>query len=310
MKIAILGAGGVGGYLAVKLTEAGTPVALIARGAQLAAIRENGLTLIEPEGTSVARPAELTDDPGAVGTPDAIVVTVKAHQLAAALDQIAPAVGPDTLVVTVQNGVDAPDMAAEAFGRDRAAICVTRILCNITAPGELTRYGAPRSFTIGSAVDGGQAEPRVAALRATLAAAGVEAPECDDVRVDLWRKFLLFNAGSSCTAGARTRVGVIRDTPALAALFRRLIEETYDVARAEGVALPETAVDDIWSYMQSAMPDEARTSTAHDLERGLALEIDHICGSVARRGRALGVDVTASETVYALLAPYKDGTPG
>ncbi len=89
-----------------------------------------------------------------------------------------------------------------------------------------------------------------------------------------------------------------------------MIRETYEVARAEGIALPDTAVDDIWTYMQTEMPAEARTSTAHDLERGLPLEIDHICGSVARRGRALGVDVTASETVAALLAPYKLGTPG
>lgn len=305
MKIAILGAGGVGGYLAARLAQAGTPVALIARGAHLEAIRARGLTLIEPEGTSVTHPEVLTDDPRRIGTPDAIVVTVKAHQLADALAGIAPAVGPDTLVVTVQNGVDAPEMAVEAFGPDRVAICVSRILCNITAPGELTRYGTPRSFTIGT-VGGGQAAPGVAALRAALAAAGVEAPDCDDVRVDLWRKFLLFNAMSSTTAGARTRIGVVRDTPALAALARRLIGETFAVARAEGIALPDDAAEKTWALLQTLAP-ESRASTAHDLELGRPLEIDHICGSVARRGRALGVDVSASETVYALLAPYKDG---
>lgn len=306
MKIAILGAGGIGGYLAVKLTEAGTPVALIARGAHLDAIRANGLKLIEPEGTTTVRPAVLTDDPSEIGTPDAIVVTVKAHQLAAALDQIAPAVGPDTLVVTVQNGVDAPDMAAEAFGPGRVAICVSRILSNITGPGEITRYGAHRSFTIGS-LEGGQANEKVARLRRALTGAGVDAPDCSDVLVDLWTKFLLFNAVSSTTAGARTRVGTLRDTPALAALAQRLIRETWELARAEGVALPETLVVDIWTFVKTQMPAEARASTAHDLERGLPLEIDHICGSVARRGRALGVDVTASETVAALLDPYKNG---
>jgi len=309
MKIAILGAGGIGGYLAVKLTEAGTPVALIARGAHLEAIRAGGLKLIEPEGTTISRPDLLTDDPREIGTVDAIVVTVKAHQLADALAQIAPAVGPGTLVVTVQNGVDAPDMAADAFGPERVAICVARILSNITGPGEITRYAVPRSFTIGG-VDGGQQSARVTRLRETLAAAGVDVPECDDVRVDLWTKFLLFNAGSSVTAGARTRMGTIRNTPELSALAQRLIRETWEVARAEGVALPDTAAEDIWTYMKTNMPDEARTSTAHDLELGRALEIDHICGSVARRGRALGVDVTASETVYALLAPFKDCKPG
>lgn len=306
MKIAILGAGGIGGYLAAKLTGAGTPVALIARGAHLDAIRAGGLRLIEPEGTQVARPEVLTDDPRAVGPADAVVVTVKGHQLTAALDQIAPAVGPGTLVVTVQNGVDAPDMAARAFGRERVAICVARILCNITAPGELTRYGTARSFTIG-ALDGRQQGAGVGRLRAVLAAAGVDVPDCDDVRADLWTKFMMFNAASSITAGARVRVATLRETPELAALAQRLIRETWEVARAEGIALPERLRDDVWAMIRDKMPAEARTSTAHDLDHGRALEIDHICGSVARRGRALGVDVTASETVAALLAPYRDG---
>ncbi|HCQ63835.1 MAG TPA: 2-dehydropantoate 2-reductase [Rhodobacteraceae bacterium] len=308
MKIAILGAGGVGGYLAAKLTEAGTPVALIARGAHLDAIRARGLKLIEPGGTTVTRPEVLTDDPREIGTPDAIVVTVKAHQLADAFAQIAPAVGPDTLVVTVQNGVDAPDMAAEAFGPARVAICVSRIFSNITAPGEITRYGAPRSFAIGG-IDGGQNGAAVSALRKTLAAAGVLVPDCDDVRIDLWSKFLLFNAISSTTAAARTRVGVVRDTPALADLAQRLIGEACAVGRAEGIALADDAVEKTWGFIGSMAP-ESRASTAHDLEHGRALEIDHICGSVARRGRALGVDVTASETVAAVLAPFKLGTPG
>ena len=309
MKIAILGAGGIGGYLSAKLAEAGTPVSLIARGAHAAAIRADGLRLVEPDVTTVAHPHALTDDPTDLGPQDAVVVTVKAHQLAEALKSIAPMVGPDTLVITVQNGVDAPEIAAQAYGPGRATICVARIFSNITAPGEITRYGPMRSFTLG-ALDGSQTDPRIAALRETLAAAGIDAPACDDVRVDLWRKFMLFNAVSSTTAGGRTRVGVVRATPPLAALAQRLIAETLAVGRAEGVPLTEDAGDAIWSYIAGQMPQEARASTAHDLERGLALEIDHICGSVARRGRALGVDVTASETVFALLAPYKDGTPG
>lgn len=309
MNIAILGAGGIGGYLAARLTEAGTPVALIARGAHLEAIRTDGLRLIEPDGTTLARPAVLTDDPGAIGTADAVIVTVKAHQLGDALAGIAPAVGPDTLVVTVQNGVDAPDMAVEVYGADRVAIGVARIFSNITAPGEITRYGPNRTFTIGAAADGGQGHPGIAGLRGALIAAGVDAPDCADVRVDLWTKFLLFNAVSSTTAGARTRVGVVRETPALAALALRLIEEVDRVARGEGVALPEDAVERAWGMFNS-LPPEGRASTAHDLELGRALEIDHICGSVARRGRALGVDVTASETVAALLAPYKTGAGG
>ena len=308
MKIAILGAGGIGGYLTAKLTLAGHPVALVARGAHLAAMQAGGLKLVEPDGAHVVRPAVLTQDVADIGTPDVVVVTVKGQQLADALDQIAPAVGPETMVMTVQNGVDAPEIAAAAFGAERVAICVARIFSNITGQGEVTRYGPMRSFTIGAS-DGRQNAPRVARLREVLASAGVVAPDCADVRVDLWTKFMLFNAVSSTTAAARTRVGVVRDTPALAALARRLIRETYEVGRASGIALPDGAPEAVWNYIATQMPDEARASTAHDLENGAALEIDTICGSVARRGRALGVDVTASETVYALLAPYRAGHP-
>lgn len=309
MDIAVLGAGGLGGYLVAKLAHAGQPVSLIARGAQLAAIRERGLTLIEPEGTITVQPRVLTEDVAEIGTPDAIVVTVKAHQFAQALEQIAPAVGPKTRIVTVQNGVDAPDQAADAFGRVRVMIGVVRIFSNITAPGEITRYGPMRSFTLGS-YDGAQDAGGVPELRAALAQAGVASPGCENVRVDLWKKFMLFNAISSMTAGARTRVGVVRASPVMTALARRLVTETWEVARAEGVAITEAAIDEVLGFFQNTLPDEARASTAHDLEGGIPLEIDHIAGSVARRGRALGVDVTASETIAALLEPYRLGTPG
>ena len=235
------------------------------------------------------------------------MLAVKAHQLGAALEQIAPAVGPDTLVMTTQNGVDAPDMVAKAFGAEKALIGVVRIFANITGPGEITRYGQHRSFVIG-AKDGAQAGARAAAVRDVFNGAGIEAREVPDIHADLWTKLVAFNAVSSVTAGARTRIGTVRETPALAALAKRLSREVFDVGIAEGIALPKNAVDRALD-MVMALPDESRASTAHDLEQGRALEIDHVCGSIARRGRRLGVDVTASETVAALLEPFKMGRP-
>lgn len=303
MRIAIVGAGGIGGYLAAKLTYAGQEVALLARGGQLAAIREDGLRLIDPEGDLTVRPTILTDDPGAIGTPDLIVLAVKAHQLAEAIEQIRPAVGPGTRLLPFQNGVDAPDTLSRAFGPDRSLIGVAMILANITAPGVITRYGPPGAFVVGTG-NGGQAG--VADIIGTFRAAGIDAPERPDVRVTLWEKFVLFNAGSSITAGTRKRVATIRDDPAAYALTRRLMEEAAAVARAAGVDLPDDIVDRRMAVFDG-MPDNARTSTAHDLDEGRPLEIDFICGAVARRGRAAGLDVTASETVYALLSPWKDG---
>ncbi|MEM6824464.1 MAG: 2-dehydropantoate 2-reductase N-terminal domain-containing protein, partial [Pseudomonadota bacterium] len=139
MKIAIVGAGGIGGYLAVKLIVAGAEVALVARGSHRAAIAQRGLRLVEPDGGVTVRPPVLTDDLGEIGPQDLVIVAVKAHQLTEAITQLHPALGPETRVLPFQNGVDAPDLVARSFGRDRALIGVARIFANITAPGVITR---------------------------------------------------------------------------------------------------------------------------------------------------------------------------
>ncbi len=306
MQIAIIGAGGVGGYLAAKFTAAGQDVSVLARGAQLAAIRKDGLRLFDPEGDLTATPALVTDDAGALGQPDLIVVTVKAHQLADTLAQIAPAVGPGTRVLPIQNGVDAPEMLAQAFGRERALIGVARIFANITGPGTITRYGTARGFTIGT-IDGRQGAVRD--LIEAFRGAGIIAPDHPDVRIDLWAKFVLFNGTSSVNAAARARFGVLRALPETAALVRRVMDETLALGRASGVPLPPRIVDDCMRVFHESLPEDGRTSTAHDLDEGRALEIDHISGAVARRGRALDIDVTASETLYAVLRPWRDGPP-
>lgn len=304
MKIAIVGAGGIGGYLTAKLETAGTPVALLARGAHLQAMLEGGLHLADPEGDLTVNPSVLTDDAAQLGQPDLIVLAVKAHQLASALQQITLAVGDRTRILTFQNGVDAPDMVAESFGRERALMGVAMILANITAPGVITRYGKPRAFIFGD-MDGQQGP--VADIRGVFADAGIRSADHDDVRVALWEKFVLFNAGSAITAGTRLRVAEIRKDSAACALVRKLMEETYAVALASGVPLPEDTVEKQYNIFKNVMPPEARTSTAHDLEGGRPLEIDFLCGAIARRGRALGVDVSASETAFALLSPWKNG---
>lgn len=305
MRIAIVGAGGIGGYLAAKLTAAGTEVALLARGEQLAAIRESGLRLDEPEGSVTVRPAVVSEAVADLGRPDLIVIAVKAHQVAAALDQLAPAVGPATSLLPFQNGVDAPDQVAAAFGREKGLIGTARVFVNITAPGVLTRYGAIRSFVIGAS-DGGQVTSPVPEVRNLMREAGIDVPDCTDVRADLWLKFILFNAMSGLSAGARTTFGRIWALEPLAALARRLMQEVADLARAEGVTLPGDVVDRVMA-MARTLPAEGRTSTAHDLALGRPLEIDHLCGAVARRGVALGLDMPASATVAALLEPWKLG---
>lgn len=304
MKTAIVGAGGIGGFIAAKMIEAGQKASILARGAQLAAIRDRGLRLIRKGGDVTVRPETVTDDAGALGQPDLIVLSVKAHQVADALVQIAPAVGPDTRILPFQNGVDAPAQIAGAFGPARALIGTARIFANITGPGEITQYGQPCFFNIGD-FEGNQSTCRdvIGAFRA----AGIEAPDVADVRRDLWLKFILFNAMSSLTAGSRKRFGELRALPEVVALAETLMREVAAVGRAEGVNLTDAEVKACLKLFLEVVPEDGRTSTAHDLEEGRALEIDHLCGAVARLGKTHGVPVPASQTVYALLLPWRDG---
>lgn len=307
MEILILGAGGVGGYLAGKLIPAGHSVAVLARGAHLAAIRENGLTLVENGTRTVVRPAAVSDDLAALPPADLAIFAVKGQDLAPLIAAYLPHARPDTLVLPFLNGVDAPELLAAAFGAERTLIGVARIFSNITAPGIVTQYGAMHSFTIGD-LAGRQDAPRARAVIEAFRAAGIASPDCPDVTVDLWRKFLLFNAVSGATAGARCRFREIRANPELLALFRGLVAEADAVGRARGVALPEDAVEQTMA-LWARLPDEARSSTAHDLEHGRPLEVAHICGAVARMGRDLGVPTPNSAAIEALLSPWRDGRP-
>ena len=307
MRFGIVGAGGIGGFLAARLMAGGEDVALLARGAHLEAIKSNGLRILDPDGDITVHP-EIGADASVLGAPDVIVLAVKGHQLEDAISQIAPVVGADTRVVPFQNGVDAPEMVARAFGSDHAWMGTARVFANITAPGEITRYGAPKSFTFGT-LDGAQKDPQLVETQRRWRAAGIDAPSHDDVRVELWTKFVIFNVASSLTAAARQRFGVLRQHPETVELAKRLLSEGIAVAHASGVPLPDEVFDTVLDGFMNVWPAEGWTSTAHDITQGRALEIDYTCGAVARRGRALGVDVTASETIYAVLSPWKKGVP-
>lgn len=305
MRTAILGAGGIGGYLGAKLLSAGQDVSVIARGAHLEAIRAGGLRLVEPDGETVVRPALATADAGEIGPVDLVIVAVKGQDLPAALESAAPLVGDGTRVLPFQNGVDAPRLVAERFGEAAALTGVARILANITAPGVVTRYGAIRTFTVGDA-GGSQADDRVAAIRAMFDGAGIIAPDCPDVIGDMWTKFVFFNALSGTTAGARCTMAEVRGTPELKALFRTLAEEALAVGLAEDAGIDSGTVEQALKAM-ATLPDEARASMAHDLEQGRPLEVDWICGAVGRLGRRHGLETPASDTVTALLAPWRAG---
>ena len=306
MRIAIIGAGGVGGYLAVRLMQAGHDVAIMARGAHLSAIETDGLRLIGRKGASATvNPATL-----AAGSKDdsfdLVIFAVKTHQLEGAIEDASGLMAGHTLALPFQNGVDAPRLLAEAFGPVRTLIGIARIFANITAPGVITQYGPRADFVVGD-YDGTQTSPGATAARKMLLDANVGSAERADVRVDLWSKFLLFNSVSGTTAAARTTMGTVRNTPLLWELFCDLAHETAAVGRAASIALPDNAVEKTLKIAAS-LPDESRASTAHDLEAGKPLEVEWVAGAVHRLGQELGVPTPRSSSIAAILSPFKDGS--
>lgn len=305
MRIGIVGAGGIGGYLAVRLARAGHPVALIARGDQLAAIQRDGLRLVQPDGEEVLRPDKLSDEPQILSDVELAVFATKAHQLPAAIAATKDVLPNTALTLPFQNGVASPDLLAQAFGRERALIGVARILANITAPGVITRYGDMVNFTVG-ALDGSQTG-RAGEVIETFTQAGIPMAAHPDVRVDLWTKFVSFNALSSVSAASRASFGQIRETPEALALLETLMEETAALGRAAGVPLVPDIAKRIM-MIASQLPAEGRTSTAHDLAVGRPLEIDWLCGAAVRMGQDLRVPTPASAVILGLLAPWRDGS--
>ena len=304
MKFATMATGGIGGYLAVRLTQTGHQVATIARGAHLEAIREQGLKLDAFDGHHEITPWIATDDPSEVGEVDVILFGVKGDALAGAAKMCAPMVGADTIVVPFLNGVEASDLLAEILPEKNVGNGVAQISTTIAEPGVIKQVGEFNRFIV--AERDSRPAARIDALRAAINEAGSSSPETDDIVRDLWSKFVLFSAVSGVTAAARCTLADITGNEKLGALFRAILAETTALGRSRGVALPDTIEADIWGAVQK-LPPTMRASTAIDLEHGRPLEIDWISGAVDRLSQAAGLDAPVNRTIYALLSPYKNG---
>lgn len=308
MRVAIIGAGGVGGQLAARLGAAGHEISVLARGTHLAAIREAGLRLVTPVDEVTLRPAAATDRGSDLPAADLVIVAVKAQDLDGAMEQMAGAMAGGALALPFLNGVEATGRLAARFGADRVLIGIARISAFIEAPGVVRQVTPGATYTIGTAA-GRQDDPHVRSIRTAFHAAGVTVPESADVRVDLWTKFAALSAFSGVTAGARCDAATLKATPALEALYLKLAGEVLALGRAEGVALADDLPRRMLDFARG-LPDEMRASLAHDLDAGKPLEIDWLAGAVPRLGARHGLLAPASETVAALLAPWKHGTRG
>ncbi|MCW5718566.1 MAG: 2-dehydropantoate 2-reductase [Bauldia sp.] len=304
MRIGVISAGGVGGYLAAKLLAANVDVSVVARGKHLDAIRDGGLTLTTPEGTMTVKPRVATSDAAEIGPVDVVLFAVKMPDLAAAATATLPMLGPETGVIPFQNGVEATELLAPIVGADRAMSGACYIFSEIEGPGHIKQVGAPGRFLFGEA-DGSQSA-RSHAFRALATGAGIDAPEPADMRLEMWKKFSFLVAMSGMVATTRSNVGAIRSDPVMRAAFGRAIEEAVAVAEAEGVAMPPDSVA-LYHRFLDGVPAEARSSMAKDLDAGKPIEAEWLNGAVDRLGKARGVDTPVNSTLYAALRPFANG---
>ncbi len=300
MRIAIYGAGGVGGYYGGALARAGCHVSLIARGAHLAAIRAAGLRVRSPRGDFVVRPAAATDDPGEIGPVDAVVVAVKSMHLDRVCADIAPLLGPDTLVVPMLNGVDAHQALLPAVGRARMGKGLTRIISEVTAPGEIRHVGVDPYVALAEWDGGGT--PRVEALAAALRRAGVDAEVPPDIDAAIWLKFLFVCSVGGVCGACRMPLGPVRTLPESRALLRRAMEEIAAVAAAHGVPLQDDAVAFAMNTVD-AFPAEGTSSLQRDIAAGVPSELDAWTGAAVRLGATVGVATPVHSFIHAVLLP-------
>jgi 2-dehydropantoate 2-reductase len=296
----------VGGYFGAKLARGGHAVILVARGAHLEAIRRDGLRIRSVvEGESVASPMAVGDLDGQLPA-DAVLLCVKGFDTEAALAQLRPVVGPETPVLSLQNGVSSAAVIDRVLGPGHAVGGVAYVFAFLEGPGVIAHQLA--GWIVLGELDG-RISPRAEALRDALASAGIPVDLSASIRQVLWEKYLLIGAQAGMTALTRSPVGVLREIPECWRMYRAIVEEMAAVGRAEGVGLPEDVVDRIMTAA-TALPPEAQASMAHDLAAGRRLELEALHGHAVRLGASHGVPTPATSAVYAALKPHVAGRRG
>ena len=306
MRIAVVGAGGVGGGYGAALAHAGADVTFIARGAHLAAMKKHGLKVESPRGDTHLKPAQATDDPATVGPVDVVLFCVKLWDVESAGEQIKPMVGPNTAVIPMQNGIDASERLAPILGTQAVMGGVANISATIAAPGVIRQTGTVLRMVFGE-FDGTRS-PRAAAFETMCKKAGIDGVLSPNILGELWMKFILLASNASMMAVTRLPIGKLRDDPDIAALFPVAYQEVVDVGRARGVTLPDNAVELTLNFNRNA-PPHLMASMAVDLLRGNRIELPWLSGKVVELGRQLGVPTPVHALLYATLKPYILGAP-
>ncbi|HYF93662.1 MAG TPA: ketopantoate reductase family protein [Symbiobacteriaceae bacterium] len=301
MRIAIMGSGATGSFYGAKLIRAGYDVTFIARGAHLQALQAEGLKVIGQEEFHLPR-VSATSDPSAVGPVDVIIFAVKAYDTDAAAQAIRPMVGPGTMVLPIQNGVDSSDRIGAAVGMDHMVGGLCRISVDIPAPGTVRLNSPFKEIVFGEL--SGEPSARTTAFDTVLERAGIPHKLTNEIKVEIWKKYVFITAMAGITGATRSALGPIRECPETFELYRKLAAEVVAVGRAEGVNLPVALADELYEQAKG-LGAGLKASLLVDLEKGRRLEVETLQGTVCRLGRKLGAATPVMDVIYALLKMHQ-----
>jgi 2-dehydropantoate 2-reductase len=304
MRVAVIGAGGVGGYFGAMLASAGEDVMFTARGAHLDAMQREGLRVVTPGGEMRVPPERCVGTPAEIGGADTVFFCVKSYDTERAAAALAPLIGPSTVIISLQNGVDNEEKLARALPGCAIFGGVAYIYSTITRPGEITVAPGPAKIVFGP-FDGSPAPHHrlASAILDTCLRAGVNAEVPGDIVAALWKKFIFITGAGGITALTRLTLGEILAVGETRDLLADAMRETENVARGRGVRIEDGYLEGVFATL-TRFNNTTRSSLYYDLVHGKPLEIDALAGTVMRHGAALGIPTPVNRAVYAALLPY------
>jgi 2-dehydropantoate 2-reductase len=304
MRVAVMGSGGLGGYFGALLAKGGTDVSFIARGAHLEAMQRDGLRVEDGPEPFHLECVRASDDPGEIGPVDLVMVCVKLWDTEAALAELRPLIGPDTTLVSFQNGVLKDSFLRAAYDESQLIGGVAYVATTVSEPGVISRTGPLQRLIVGEF--NRRRSARVEAFHAAAVGGGIDAEVSDDIRRAIWEKFVFLVGLSATTTTMRVPIGPIRENPQSRALLLDLMREVVAVGRAHGVPLPEDYAEQRLEFADGVSA-EMTSSMHHDLERGNPLEVRWLSGGVVDLGREVGVETPLNRAVADILSVHANG---
>jgi 2-dehydropantoate 2-reductase len=302
MKILIMGTGGVGGYYGGLLAQQGNEVTFISRGAHLYAIRHEGLKVKSVHGDFTIFPAAATEDPAKVEPVDLILFCVKTYNTDEAAEAIKPAVGPQTAVLSLQNGIDAAERIGKVVGLEHVVGGATWLSSAVEAPGVIRQVSQFRRIVFGELAGGGS--ERIQSIFEVLNNTGITVEISENIQKILWTKFVFISAVSSFGSLTRLPMGDYRSIPETRQLLSGIMQEVEALARAQGIALDLDVVQKSLEFMDNAAP-HIKPSMQLDVESGRRTELESMVGVIGRKGRELGIPTPVADFVNASLLPVE-----